>query len=150
MCSSDLSHGPEEITLPDCIRIAENALKDLKASGEEPEAQKLDQFKSVLKTGDQKVSQEIPTLCRFIGGITALLPVEITAKLVADTFSLDFPTLLEELRTYARDVRELWNYNDRQPPKPVPPVDTASFLGCSDDDRAWWWTPDGEDRKSVV
>ena len=98
----------------------------------------------MLKAGDQKVSPEIPKLYRFIGGITSLLPVEITAKLVADTFSLNFPTLQEELRPYARDVRELWNYKDRQPPKPIPPVDTASLLGCSDDDRAWWWTPDGD------
>ena len=137
-------HGPEEITLPDCIRIAENALKDLKASDEVSETQKLEQLKNVLKAEGQKVSQEIPTLCRFIGGITALLPIEVTAKLVADTFSLDFPTLLEELRPYARDVRELWDYKDRQPPKPIPPVDTASFLDCSDDDRAWWWTPGGD------
>ena len=137
-------HGPEEITLPDCIRIAENALKDLKASDEVSETQKLEQLKSVLKAGGQKISPEIPKLYRFIGGITSLLPVEITAKLVADTFSLDFPTLLEELQPYARDVRELWNYKDRQPPKPIPPVDTASFLGCSDDDRAWWWTPGGD------
>lgn len=138
------SHGPEEITLPDCIRIAENAMKDLKASGEEPENQKLNQLKSVLKVGDQKVSPEIPQLCRFIGGIAYLLPMEISAKLVADTFSLDFPTLLEELQPYARDVREFWDYKDRQSPKPIPPVDTASFLNCSDDDRAWWWTPDGD------
>ena len=137
-------HGPEEITLPDCIRIAENALKDLKASDEVSETQKLEQLKSVLKAGGQKISPEIPKLYRFIGGITSLLPVEITAKLVADTFSLDFPTLLEELQPYARDVRELWNYKDRQSPKPIPPVDTASFLGCSDDDRAWWWTPGGD------
>ena len=106
-------HGPEEITHPDCIRIAENAMKDLKASDEASEAEKLEQLKNVLKTGDQKVSPEIPKLCRFIGGITALLPIEVTAKLVADTFSLDFPTLLGGLRPYARDVRELWNYKDR-------------------------------------
>ena len=137
-------HGPEEITLPDCIRIAENAMKDLKASDEASEAEKLEQLKNVLKTGDQKVSPEIPKLCRFIGGITALLPIEVTAKLVADTFSLDFPTLLGGLRPYARDVRELWNYKDRQPSEPVPPVNTSSFLGRSDDNRAWWWTPDGD------
>ena len=137
-------HGPEEITLPDCIRIVENALKDLKASDETSEAEKLEQLKIVLKAGDQELPPETPELCRFIGGITALLPIEVTTKLVADTFSLDFPALLEELRPYARDVRELWNYNDRQPPKPVPPVDTASFLGYSDDDRAWWWTPGGD------
>ena len=138
------SHGPEEITLPDCIRVLENALKEWKASNDENDAQKLEQLKIVLKAGEQKVSPEIPQLCQFIGGIAYLLPMEISAKLVADTFSLDFPTLLEELQPYARDVRELWNYNDRQPPKPVPPVDTASFLGCSDDDRAWWWTPGGD------
>ena len=137
-------HGPKEITLPDCIRIVENALKDLKASDETSEAEKLEQLKIVLNAGDQKLPPETPELCRFIGGITALLPIEVTTKLVADTFSLDFPALLEELQPYARDVRELWNYNDRQPPKPVPPVDTASFLGCSDDDRAWWWTPGGD------
>lgn len=137
-------HGPKEITLPDCIRIVENALKDLKASDETSEAEKLEQLKIVLNAGDQKLPPETPELCRFIGGITALLPIEVTTKPVADTFSLDFPALLEELQPYARDVRELWNYNDRQPPKPVPPVDTASFLGCSDDDRAWWWTPGGD------
>lgn len=138
------SHGPEEITLPDCIRVLENALKEWKASNDENDAQKLEQLKIVLKAGEQKVSPEIPQLCQFIGGIAYLLPMEISAKLVADTFSLDFPTLLEELQPYARDVRELWNYKDRQPPKPIPPVDTASFLGCSDDDRAWWWTPGGD------
>lgn len=141
-------HGPEEITLPDCIRIAENALKSLKASDEASETQKLEQLKIVLKAGDQKASPEIPQLCRFIGGITALLPIEVTAKLVADTFSMDFTALLAELQPYARDVMELWNYKDRQPPKPIPPVDTASFLGCSDDDRAWWWTPGGDVRFS--
>lgn len=67
---------------------------------------------------------------------------------MADTFSLDFPTLLDELNPSARDVRELWNYKDRQPPKPVPPVDTSSFLGRSDDDRAWCWTPGGNVRLS--
>ena len=138
------SHGPEEITLPDCIRIAENALKDLKVSDEASEAQKLEQLKIALKVGNQKLSAEIPQLCRFIGGIASLLPVEVTAKLVADAFSLDFPTLLEELRPYAREVREIWNYKDRQPAEPIPPVSTASFLGCSDDDRAWWWRPDGD------
>lgn len=137
-------HSPEEITLPDCIRIAENALKDLKASEDETDAQKLEQLKIVLKAGDQKVSSEIPQLCRFIGGIAYLLPVEITAKLVGDIFSQDFTELLEELKPYAHDVRELWNYKDRQPSKPIPPVDTASFLGCSDDDRTWWWRPDGD------
>lgn len=141
-------HGPEEITPPDCIRITENTLKDLKASGNETNAQKLEQLKIVLKAGDQKVSPEIPKLCRFIGGISSMVPVEITAKLVADTFSLDFSTLLEELRPYARDVRELWNYKDRQPAEPIPTVGTTSFLGCSDDDRAWWWRPDGDVRFS--
>lgn len=61
-------HGPEEITLPDCIRIVENALKDLKASDETSEAEKLEQLKIVLKAGDQELPPETPELCRFIGG----------------------------------------------------------------------------------
>lgn len=142
------SHGPEEITIADCIRITENALKDLKASDETSEAQKLEQLKIALKVGNQKLSAEIPQLCRFIGGIASLLPVEVTAKLVADTFSLDFTALLEELKPYAHDVRELWNYKDRQPTEAIPPVPTTSFLDCSDDDRARWWRPDGDVRFS--
>ena len=55
--------------------------------------------------------------------------------------------MLEKLRPSDRNARSFWNLVC-QPAKPVVPVDTALFLRCSDDDRAWWWRPDGDVRFS--
>ena len=77
-----------------------------------------------------------------------MLPVEITAKLLADAFAQDFWALLEELRSFGWDGGSCWTFRDLPPAEPVAPVDTAAFLRCSDDDRAWWWRPDGDVRFS--
>lgn len=55
--------------------------------------------------------------------------------------------MLEKLHPSDRNARSFWNLVC-QPVEPVAPVDTASFLHCSDDDRAWWWQPDGNVRFS--
>ena len=75
--------------------------------------------------------------------MAAMLPVEITAKLLADAFAQDFWALLEELRSFGWDGGDCWNFGNLPPAEPVVPVDTTTFLRCSDDDRAWWWRPDG-------
>ena len=52
--------------------------------------------------------------------------------------------MLEKLRSFGWDGGDCWNFGDLQPAEPVAPVDTAAFLRCSDNDRAWWWRPDGD------
>mgnify|MGYP001184799670 CR=1 FL=1 len=137
-CKSDA------ISIVDCITVSENFLKNLRTPTEEDKLQVLEQLTSVLKKKTQKPSAQVPQTYFFFARLASLLPVEVTAKLMADAFSLDFQSLLEELQPYAQDVRSIWNFGDCQPAEPVPPMETALFLGCSDDDRAWWWKPDGD------
>lgn len=140
----ELCRKSDAVSIVDCITVSENFLKKLRTSSEEDKLQVLEQLKSVLKKEKQEPSAQVPQTYFFFARLASLLPVEVTAKLMADAFSLDFQSLLEELQPYARDVRSIWNFGDCQPAEPVPPVKTALFLGCSDDDRAWWWKPDGD------
>lgn len=140
----ELFRKSDAISIVDCIMASENFLKNLRTSDEEAQLQVLEQLKSVLKKEKQEPSTQVPQTYFFFARLASLLPVEVIAKLIADAFSQDFQSLLEELQPYARNVRSIWNFGDCQPAEPVPPMETALFLGCSDDDRAWWWKPDGD------
>lgn len=140
----ELRRKSDAISIVDCIMASENFLKNLRTSDEEAQLQVLEQLKSVLKKEKQEPSTQVPQTYFPFARLASLLPVEATAKLIADAFSLDFQSLLEELQPYARDIRSIWKFGDCQPAEPVPPMETALFLGCSDDDRAWWWKPDGD------
>lgn len=133
-------HSPADgFSLFDCITAAETILAELKKSGDGDEAQKLEMLKTVLKSEKPGYRQEeLPDHYRAFSLTASMLPMEITAKLLANAFSGDFQAILEELLPFAADVRALWGFDDLLFSKAVPPVDTASFLGCTDDDRAWW------------
>lgn len=126
----------------DCISRAERALAELTAGDEEPDRKKLEQLTAALKNRDMKRLPEGAPQCFAV--MAAMLPVEITAKLLADAFAQDFWGLLEELRSFGWDGGDGWNFKGLPPAEPIAPVDTATFLRCSDDDRAWWWRPDGD------
>ena len=136
------SGDPDCYSILDCISRAEQALAELTAGDEEPDRNKLEQLTAALKARDLKRLPEKTQQC--FAGLAAMIPVEITAKLLADAFSQDFWALLEELHSFDWDGGDCWNFGDLPPEKPVAPVDTAAFLRCSDDDRAWWWRPDGD------
>lgn len=126
----------------DCISRAERALAELTAGDEEPDRKKLEQLTAALKNRDMERLPGGAPQCFAV--MAAMLPVEITAKLLADAFAQDFWALLEELRSFGWDGGDCWNFKGLPPAEPVAPVDTATFLRCSDDDRAWWWRPDGD------
>ena len=138
------SEAPHSIL--DCISRAEQALAELTAGDEEPDLNKLEQLMADLQARDLERLPEGAQKC--FAGMAAMLPVEITAKLLADAFAQDFWALLEELRSFGWDGGSCWTFRDLPPAEPVAPVDTAAFLRCSDDDRAWWWRPDGDVRFS--
>ena len=137
-------HTPDTVSILDCIKLAEGALAEIDPSDKKAGAPMLEQLKTALKSGKRDLPSEFPRTAHIFAGIASLLPIEIIVKLISDAFSQDFFVLLEELSPYAQNVRSSWNFRDCQPAKPVPPVDTAAFLHCSDDDRAWWWRPDGD------
>ena len=126
----------------DCISRAERALAELTAGDEESDLKKLEQLTAALKNRDMERLSEGAPQCFAV--MAAMLPVEITAKLLADAFARNFWALLEELRSFGWDGGDCWNFKGLPPAEPVAPVDTAAFLRCSDDDRAWWWRPDGD------
>ena len=135
--SSDAPH-----TIPDCIRRVDRALAKLTAEDKVPDLNKLEQLMNSLKTRDLDLLTDDAQTCFAV--MAVMLPVEIAAKLLADAFSQDFESLLEEMRPFDWDGASAWNFEGLPPSKPVAPVDTNDFLGCSDDDRIPWWTPDGD------
>ena len=136
------SGDPDRYSILDCISRAEQALAELTAGDEDPDLKKLEQLTAALKNRDMERLPEGAPQCFAV--MAAMLPVEITAKLLADAFAQDFWALLEELRSFGWDGGSCWTFGDLPPAEPVAPVDTAAFLRCSDDDRAWWWRPDGD------
>ena len=141
------SSEPDTVSVLDCMIGAEKALKEAVSASENPDAELLEQLTAALNTGDLSRFAENARPQRCFTGMATLLPVELTAKLLADAFDQDFWAMLEKLRPSDRNARSFWNLVC-QPAKPVVPVDTALFLRCSDDDRAWWWRPDGNVRFS--
>lgn len=132
---------PDSYSILDCISVAERALAKLTAGDAAPDLKKLEQLTAALKARDLKCLPGKAQRC--FAGMAAMIPVEITAKLLADAFAQDFWALLEELHSSGWDGGSCWNFGALPPAEPVAPVDTAAFLRCSDDDRAWWWRPDG-------
>lgn len=141
------SSEPDTVSVLDCMIGAEKALNEAVSASENPDAELLEQLTAALNTGDLSRFAEHARPQRCFAGMATLLPVELTAKLLADAFDQDFWAMLEKLRPSARNVRAFWNLVC-PPAKPVVPVNTALFLRCSDDDRAWWWRPDGDVRFS--
>ena len=91
----------------DCISRAERALAELTAGDEEPDLKKLEQLTAALKNRDmERLPEGAPQ--RF-AVMAAMLPVEITAKLLADVFAQDFWALLEKLRSFGWDGGDCWN-----------------------------------------
>ena len=141
------SSEPDTVSVLDCMIGAEKALNEAVSASENPDADLLEQLIAALNTGDSSRFLENARPQRCFTGMATLLPVELTAKLLADAFDQNFWAMLEKLRPSARNARSFWNLVC-QPAEPVVPVDTALFLRCSDDDRAWWWRPDGNVRFS--
>ena len=141
------SSEPDTVSVLDCMIGAEKALKEAVSASENPDAELLEQLTAALNTGDLSRFAENARPQRCFTGMATLLPVELTAKLLADAFDQDFWAMLEKLRPSDRNARSFWNLVC-QPAKPVVPVDTALFLRCSDAARAWWCRPDGDVRFS--
>ena len=79
-----------------------------------------------------------------------LLPKESSLKLISDVFALDFWKLLEELGPITEDRSEEWHPDCISYHKvPLGKRSTWEHLrlesrGLSDDDRAYYWEPDGD------
>lgn len=105
----------------DCISRAERALAEFTAGDEEPDRKKLEQLTAALKNRDMERLPEGAPQCFAV--MAAMLPVEITAKLLADAFAQDFWGLgWEELRSFGWDGGDCWNFGNLPPAEPVVPV----------------------------
>lgn len=67
---------------------------------------------------------------------------EFSVKYIADRFQLDFWELWAELEPLIPCRPE--TPENLTPLEPIAKLSTSAFLRCSDDDRAWWWRPDGD------
>lgn len=74
--------------------------------------------------------------------LSAGMAPEFSVKYIADRFQLDFWELWAELEPLIPCRPE--TPENLTPLEPIAKLSTSAFLRCSDDDRAWWWRPDGD------
>ena len=124
------------------IRMLRSALKRIKDQTNDPEAE-LAYLKELLVLRTLR-GIEFPENKYLVFAFSALLiSCDLVLFLVAETFELDFWKLLEEMEPLVADKKPLLE-NKMIPFPVIPPEGTAEFLCCSDDDRAFFWTIDGD------
>lgn len=131
-----------------CIKRMRKPLEKFRDEGEGTGEEKLDLLKKVLTTDVPDV-WELPLDedVRWFAIMAKLLPWEFAVKFISDVFELDFWDLHDEIESNALPCKLVWIEPDIEEDfPPVVPIKTTDFIGfgCSDDDRAFYWTPDGD------
>lgn len=130
----------------DWIAVARRELRKIKAMDTETEEEKLWRLKATLTTPVPDVwNLELQEVYKSFGLAAKLIPYEISLKFIADAFNLDYWTLLEEVEPLVTDRESI--YAELYGPsvlKPIPAVSTTDFLRTTDENRLFFWTPDGD------
>lgn len=126
----------------DTIQRLRCVLKTIKEQTTAPEAE-LRYLKELIMLRSLK-DVEFPDNNYLVFAFCAILiSYEMVLFFVAKTFKLDFWQLLEEMEPLVADKKPALE-DEGEPFPAIPPEDTAEFLHCSDDDRAFFWTADGD------
>lgn len=162
---SDEEVPKHEVTLLGCVKALLGVLKRIRESGEGGYREKLENLKRILTEEDLKNHQESKWAdYQLVSLLSVLPPREITVKSIADVFGIGYEETMEDLGPLIHDKSELWDQR-RMPMKPLPPLDTTSFLmqthrgsagamsddtayRITDDDRAYYWRKEGDVRFS--
>ena len=121
----------------------------LETSGETKE-ETLERVAAVLKDHEGNLPAE-DDAWNWVWFVSYLMPREATLKQLADVFELDFWELLERLGPDVEEQSGQWHSLSRgeNNQKPVEKQSTEEFFkfserGMSSDDRAYYWTEDGD------
>lgn len=125
-----------------CALEARRYIQNRKESSEDLEADLADIKQLIMSKSSKDAELRSDEDRRFVM-YTLCIPWEIGLYFVAETFALDFWQLLNEWEPLMANRTPIFEV-EGDPFPPVPPVKTSAFLNCSDDDRAFWWTPDGD------
>lgn len=140
----------DQVTLGDLIWKLQDALKKISEKPAETE-EKLSMLKKIIaaKLPDCFDLTEDADYRAFIIS-QKLLPLEMVLMFVADAFQVDFWEFYEEMLPLVPEAispipgKEKPFQGKEKPFPAVEPVLTKEFLLCSDDERAYFWKPEGD------
>ena len=138
-----------EQSAADVMRLISRLLSALKNSIQEimelegrTEPEKLSVLKNILKGKITPQDLDGQEPYQTFSRLSACIAPECSVKYIADSFQLDFWELWLELEPLIPSSPE--TPENLPPLEPEEKLSTSEFLRCSDDDRAWWWKPDGD------
>jgi hypothetical protein len=78
--------------------------------------------------------------------LAAMIRLPIVVRCITETFGSSFWRLYDAvyIRVPHDPERAAKASAKTKPLPPLPKMSTSDFLGCDDDDRAYWWTPGGD------
>lgn len=133
----------KSIGIIDGVLVLRTALKRIIEQSEEQEV-KLARLKRILTLKAIKDADETAEESYFAFAFASkLLSKEIVLYFIAEMFELDFWKLLEEMEPLVADKKSPFE-QERESFLVIPPENTAEFLCRTDDDRAFFWTTDGD------
>ncbi|MDO4268652.1 MAG: hypothetical protein Q4C73_09265, partial [Eubacteriales bacterium] len=145
---SEFQNPPEdgEISITDRIARSYRCLRTYQQDGNETGEEKIDWLQSLLAQRPLDImapvihgdSNDIHNKLRF--WLAMNTPVA-SLRMIADVFGFDFWDRLKKLEITFPRTHEMFPTPDECPV--LPPLSTGDFLGRSDDERAYFWTPDG-------
>ena len=148
----DFEKKPVEIKFNFCnlLELLRSSLVQILEVKGETREEKLERLMMVLKDHEGNFPTE-DDAWKWVWFVSYLMPKEATLKQVADVFELDFWELLEKFGPEVEENREVWHQrpHSEEDHEPVEKKSTAEFFnfsgrGMSEDDRAYYWRPDGD------
>lgn len=138
--------GEGEVSNLGCAWRLHNAIRNIKKMEDNTDEEKIKILKQIITTAmPEKLEVDKRKDYAAAAFLSALLPVEVILHFISEQFGLVFWALVDEMAEYRDDGKWLWSREEENHScVPVEKVSTSEFLGCSDDDRAYYWTEDGD------
>ena len=140
---SEIREASDRVSILDAVYLLKSSLIGIVSKSDDRE-EELHLLKEIMKTK----SPECFKLCddsthNEFAMAEKMLPIETVLKFVADSFQVDLKKLLEEMLPVVPEKVPMFSRCEKPFPI-VEPVPTNKFLLCSDDERAYFWQPEGD------
>lgn len=125
------------------------ALTDIKSAVGSSDEEKLAYLKELIKAdGTCSEYRQPSNQHSLFAQAASMLPLAVTSKVIADIFGLNVWDLLDEMAPLMETHIPLFFKDIPDRPKILDAVPTEEYLGIPDEDRLFYWTPDGDVRIS--
>lgn len=131
------------------ITAMHHALTDIKSTAGSSDEEKLAYLKELIKAdGSYSEYRQPSNQHSLFAQAASMIPLAITSKMIADVFGLNVWDLLDEMAPLMETHIPLVFKDIPDKPEILDAVPTGEYLGIPDEDRLFYWTPDGDVRIS--